>query len=339
MTNNTLKSLESKISNLEQKIKKLEKQSLEIVENLGFSVWTQNLLNINIINRKQFVVKTIENNSRNHLFFQLKVSFLNYSTQDIKFDLLCDNILIASDSNHYQNNISEITLFGTYQNIISDKIKVELSTKPLSGKQITILSTTLTVWGISTTQNEEYDALETSYKYLLSYISNNRLYYKIFDKQTNSNDVDFIYLNEAKSHSITKDSADNIYIFRVDCNGNLFFRKSLNSQENFISNNVSKVSSCCFNNKIYFSYISSGDCYYGEIFNNFVISNKKITTIFGIFESSYMYANETYNKCYMILTKKDNSNYLLENISNNLCSSENIYAEINLNISTEVGTS
>ena len=50
-----------------------------------------------------------------------------------------------------------------------------------------------------------------------------------------------------------------------------------------------------------------------------------------------MYSETINNKCYLILTKENGSNYLLENISKKLCSSENIVADINLLISTQEG--
>ena len=45
-----------------------------------------------------------------------------------------------------------------------------------------------------------------------------------------------------------------------------------------------------------------------------------------------MYSNN--EKLYLILTKEDGSNYLLENIHNSLSSGENINAELNLTINT-----
>mgnify|MGYP003296502894 CR=1 FL=1 len=50
-----------------------------------------------------------------------------------------------------------------------------------------------------------------------------------------------------------------------------------------------------------------------------------------------MYSEDLNNRCYLILSKENGSNYLLENIKENLCSSENIYADINLSITTQEG--
>ena len=216
MINNNIKDLQLKIDRLEKKVDSLENKSQSLVNNLGFSVWTNNFLNLNIVNQKQFLIKSINENLSNNLFFQLKIKFLNYSQQEIKFDLLCNNIKIGSESNFFDNNTHEILVSGSYQNILSETLKVELHVNPKNLKQITLIDTTLTVWGIAPSFNEEYEALETESSYLLSYTSNNRLYYKIFDKYTNSNDIDFIFLNEAISHSICKDADDSVFLFYVD---------------------------------------------------------------------------------------------------------------------------
>lgn len=334
--NNTIKSLQIKIDNLERKLEKLENKSQDITDNLGFSIWTKKFINLNILNKRQILIKSIVCKPGSHLFFQLKIKFLNYSTQEIKFDLLCDNIQIGSESNLFENNIFETTVSGTFQNKLASEFKIELYINPKNSKQLTLIESTLTVWGIPSLNNEEYNAIETDSNYLLSYISNNRLYYKLFDKLINPNDVEFKFLLESFSHSFCKNNRD-IYLFHVDKSGNLFFGNIINPHLIFISQNVSKISSCFFNNSLYFAYISNGECFYSEIFNNSVISNKKIDSIFGKFKYCYLYANDKNNKCYLILTKEDNSNYLLENMSNNFHSSESISAEIKLNISTEAG--
>lgn len=336
MINNSIKNLQQQISELENRLSKFEKKAENIIAGSNFSTWQNSLLNINIVNRKTISIKTLKNTPNDNLFFQLTIRFFNYSKQDIKFDLLCDNLQIGTEQHNFQNGIFDITIVGTYQNAISNSIKVSTSINPKDNKQLTILSTKLTVWGINQSENFEYDALLTTNDCILTYISNGRLYYKIFNKELDDKDFDFLYYNNSISHSLSKNNED-VFLFRVDTNGNLFFSKFLENNEVFISNNVSKVSSCVFDNSIFFAYISDDECYYGEIINNVVISNKKITSIFGKFNNCYMYSEDLNNRCYLILSKENGSNYLLENIKENLCSSENIYADINLSITTQEG--
>lgn len=328
----TLRQLQRKITSLENKVSKLQSKSKDMIEGVGFRVYTKNYLNFQTVSNKSFTIKTIEN-PKNALFFQIKVKFYNFSGQNILFRLFADKIQIADEEQNFSVGVHEIIIYGTYQNLISEKITLELFVNPRAKKQVLVSNTTLTVWGDTSVQSEEYDALETDEKYLLSYITNDRLYLKEFDKTNSSEETDFDFYEEAISHSISTDKT-NIYLFRVDPNGNLFYCNTNDFNEKFITDNVNKISSCFYDETIIFSYINNGECYYGEIKNNNVISNKKITTILGTFVDCYLYFNNLNNKCYLVLTKKDNSNYLLENIVAKSSSSENINAEINLEIET-----
>lgn len=328
--------LQKKVLSLEEKVKKLESRAKDMIEEVGFKVYTRNFLNFQVLANKYIRIRTIDNKAKNSLFFQIKVKFFNFSEQTISFKLFADNIQIGADTLKYKSGENEVILFGTYQNTISDKIVIDISVKPKSNKQVTITNTTMTIWGDSQNSTEEYDAVETSTKYFLSYISNNRLYVKYFDKTKAVEDFDFEFIEESISHSVCKNN-DTIYLLRVDPDGNLFFGTYPELQEQFISNNVSKVSCCYCINLIIYSYITNGVCHYGEIKDNVVISNKILTTQLGKFSDCYLYYNSFNNKIYLILSKADGNNYLLENITENFSSSENIASEIKLIIETQAG--
>lgn len=330
--------LQKKCLSLEEKVKKLESRAKDMLEEVGYTIYTRNFLNFQVLANKYIRIRTITNTSKFPILVQVKVKFYNFSEQDIYFKLFTDNIQIGSDQQTYKSGVNEVILYGTYQNLISDKVVVDISVSPKSNKQVTITNTTMTIWGDSQTYQEEYEAVETSANYYLSYISNNRLYAKKFDKTKAVEDYEFEFIEEAISHSVCQNN-DVIYLFRVDPNGNLFFRTFDNNNEIFISNNVSKVSCCSFGNLIIYNYISNGDCHYGEIKNSVVISNKILTTKLGKFSNCYLYYNSYNNKVYMILTKQDGSNYLLENITENFSSSENISSEISLTIEVQEGES
>lgn len=327
----TIYQLKSKLEHLEENVEKLQSRAKDMITNIGFSVYTKNLLNLNIINPYKFRLRTLENNAKNAQFFQIKIRFLNYHEQDISFNLFADKLQIASDTKSYAKGINECIVFGTYTNLISEKIVIELQVKPRANKQLTILNTTLTVWGDSQETDTEYSATETSTKYFLSYISNQRLYYKFFDKTKNANDFDFNFFEEALSHS-SATLSNEVYLFRVDPDGNLFYCTMDDFNEKFICSNVSKVSCCGTNDKLVFCYITKGECRYGEIKNNIVISNNKLTTPFGLYTECYVYFNQTSNKCYIVITKSNNTNYLIESVANANSSSENIAASISLDI-------
>ena len=236
MINNSIKNLQHQISELENRLSKFEKKTENIITSSNLSTWQNNLLNINIVNRKSIPIKTLDNTKNNNLYFQLTIKFFNYSNQDIKFDLLCNNIQIGTAQENFQNGLFEITVVGTYQDAISNSINVSASINPKENKQVTIFSTKLTLWGISQSEQYEYDAVLTSNHCVLTYISNGRLYYKKFIKELDANDFDFLYLNNSISHSLSTNNED-IFLFRVDPDGNLFFSEFLDNNEIFISKN------------------------------------------------------------------------------------------------------
>lgn len=323
--------LKNKVERLEETVQKLQSKTKDMITGIGFTVYTKNLLNKNITDNYKFRLKTLENTNHNTQFFQVKIKFLNYFEQNISFNLFIDNLQIASDTQTYKKGINETVVFGNYTNLVDNKIVIELQVKPRAKKQLTILNTTLTVWGESGTQDADYSAAETQTKYFLSYISDERLYYKFFEKNTDANELDFNFYEESISHS-TCAFDDTIYLFRVDPDGNLFFSTADDFNEKFICGDVSKVSCCGNSQKIIFCYIKNGECYYGEIKNNIVISNNKLTTPFGTYKNCCVTFNSYNNKCYIVITKTNNSNYLLESIQETKSLSENISASVNLQI-------
>lgn len=334
MNNSDVKKLEKKILSLEEKISKLENKNKLSTDKFGFNIYTKNLLNKNIISSTKFRIKTLKTNKNNSLFFQLKVKFLNYFSQDIQFKLFAEDIQVNCETIYRENGISEEIIFGTYQNNLSDSIKIDLLVKPKSGKQITIINTTLTVWGDNQQQNDEYNATETNTHYLLSYISNNRLYYKLFQKNENFEELDFIYFAEASSHSLCTINNE-IYLFYVDTDNNLLLSNINNGDEQFIEGNISKVSCCSINNSIIFCYITlDGKCFYSEMTNNNILSTSQIKISLGLFSNCYIYYDKNKEKYYLIITKTNGSNYLLESINSIKSSTENIKATTNIYITT-----
>jgi hypothetical protein len=164
-------------------------------------------------------------------------------------------------------------------------------------------------------------------------LSNSRIYLKSSSKNSieNQDEIDFECIAIGKSHSLAYNiNEDIIYLFRVDLYGNLFYSNLNLNNEKFISNNVEKVSCCYGNNKIYFSFISNRKCYTGEIINNSVFINQ-LNLINGDFINTYLYFKD---KCYLIITKKDLSNYLLEESNNKFLNRDQLTASVSIDIST-----
>lgn len=329
-TISTLAKLQKQVIALEEKVQKLQSKSKDMITDIGFTVYTNNSLNLNIASSKKFQIRTVAN-SKISQFYQLKIKFYNFVKQSISFSLFSDNIQIATETQAFEQGTNEAVVCGTYENLISDKVTIKLQVIPKANKQLTITNTTLTVWGNTQEKSEEYQAVEVSDSYFLSYISNNRIYYKYFSKNTPPDDVEFVYYENAISHA-TCVQDEKIYMFRTDEGCNLFYSTYPDFDEIALAQNVSKVSCCNANYIIIFCYISNGVCHYGEIKNNIVISNKILELPFNDIIDCYLYYSD--EKCYLIITKSNNSNYLLESVPDNFCSNENINASISLSIST-----
>lgn len=328
-----LDSLNEKIELLEKKIKKLEKQTSNFDSNYSFSVYTNNFLNMQVLHKKHINLKTISNTNKKQLFIQIKIKLFNFSSQNVEVKLFADKNQIASETELLNYGTNEISISGTYLNTLIDEVKIYIEVIPKSNKALTINSVTQTTWGDTQENHEDYSASESESDYLLSYIYDDKLYYKQFVKFQEPDDYDFIFCRNAISHSSCY-FKNNFYIFYVGQDNNLFFLNLTNSSENFIAQNVSKVSCSVTDNSMVFSYISNGNCYYGEIQNNVVISNKQITSIHSKFIETCIYYNPYNAKCYLIITNTNGGNYILESIKENFSSSENICANISLTLET-----
>lgn len=329
---NSIEKLESRINDLEDEIKKI-KFNEETTNNQGIKVYNKSFLNFQILDKKTINLVCLENSISINNFFQLKIKFQNFFKQSIQFKLFADDLLISLQTEKYDSGIFETTLFGTFQNNTLESINLKLQIIANDKKQINLINTNLITYNSSNNSQEEYDASFTDELLFLSYIDNNQLYYKIFNLIEDSENYEFIPLTNAISHS-TCAFNNQFYIFRIDESSNLFFNNISNNDEIFIASNAEKVSCCKKNNSIIYCYISNGNVYYGEIINNVVISNKQITFLKGDISSCHISYNQFSNKCYLLLTKKDTSNYLLESLPETYKSSENICANITLQITT-----
>ena len=59
MINKKINDLESKITELEIKFDKLKKENLNLSDNFNQSVYSENLLNINTVSKKKFLIKKL----------------------------------------------------------------------------------------------------------------------------------------------------------------------------------------------------------------------------------------------------------------------------------------
>lgn len=123
-------------------------------------------------------------------------------------------------------------------------------------------------------------------------------------------------------------------MLRVDDIGDLFYSK-FGENEKYLESNVSAVSAVSINNATYVFYLQNNSCFQIEIDSNRNFSNKsKVECHNYEFINLYCSYSEIDNTIYLILTDKNNSNYLLEQINETFNSNEQINATYSVLIET-----
>ena len=323
------KELILKTSELEEKIEQIENLNLSLNDYSGYS----NKLNLSVVHKRNINVLKI-NNNKNNLRIQFEINFTINSNQEIEFSLIVNNNTIKTKTSNFLAGNNTLTFNEQLQDTFNNVLQFNLVCNPIESKQVIIKSIETSIWGIKQESQQEYSAIETTGNIIVSFISNKQLFIKYLPKNAIETQQFYQYeiYNNSISHSLSYNTDDDtVCLFHIDLHSNLFYTKLDSNQNTFICNNTSKVSSVFHKNKLIFCYISEGKAMIGEIANNVFVINP-FNQIIGDLVDCYMYSNN--EKLYLILTKEDGSNYLLENIHNSLSSGENINAELNLTINT-----
>ncbi len=135
------------------------------------------------------------------------------------------------------------------------------------------------------------------------------------------------------SFAYSKES-NQIFLFRINLNGDLFYSK-LNETEEYLISKISYVSAISLNNILYVFCISDGKCLYFEIdeLGNMSLT-KTINTYFNKLVRVNAFYNDYNNKIYVNISDSKNSNYLMEQTIETTNVASNISASYSLTINT-----
>lgn len=313
-----LKTLINKTNDLETKINNIsDSKNINNITN-NFICFSKGLINLSFLNSNKLLIAKFETIKGNHLYLQNQIELNIPVSQNIKISLLVNDIAIYRSTRKLQTGYNQLTIMKNYLPLTSEPVSVYLEVLAEDNSLITIISDTLFVWGLSNiSKKTSYYAVEIEDDFLLAYLDNNTIYYKITQKSEISlNSEDFNYYSNAKSFAITYfKTTKQLFFFRVDIDGNLFFTDFYKNHETFIDSNISHVSCTCNNNLILVSVVKNGKCYTFELDKLFTPSNQILVDCHNIYiEKSYLHFNEFNNKFYLIVTDKNSSNYLLETI-------------------------
>ena len=338
---NSIKTLINKTNELEEKINNLSHSQANIYSTGGFASFSKNYINLSFSNLDNFIIAEFETEASKHLYFQNQIELNLPLSQNVKITLLLNDIAIYKSTRKLQEGFNQISIMKSYVPFKSEQVKVYLKIVAEDGSPITIISNNLFVWGLYEKPSQiEYQAIETNDKYLLSYINNNSIYYCFVEKNESSlNAEDFQYFGTAQSYSfVYNNKLDELFLFRVDLNGNLFYTEFFENNETYITSNVSHVSATMGNNLIVVSYIKNSNCHTFEFDSNRTILNGTAVSCFN-FEliKSYIYYNSFNNKYNLILTDINNSNYLTQNVVETETEHKFINASYSISITTYEG--
>lgn len=309
---NELKKIKNKTYELEQNIEQL---NLQIKSNNTISVIQKDFLNFSILESKAFTLCNVTANYQTNIILNLKLNiYLPYS-QSIVYSLIINNNQIFKEEKEFLAGQNIIEIMQPYFSIISQELIIKVKISPKANKQILLQSAYLTIYGASKNEEDtEYRFCETNTNYLISLTKDNNLYYRICPKSNISLTMsDFKFYTTCVSHCFSSDG-ENIYLFRVDKNNNLFYSNFLNSEEIFISSDVNYVSAIYGKNRILVAFICKNQCYFCEIHNNILSNIKNIQSIINCKKVFCSY-NPSNDKFYILITTTNQDNYLIESIS------------------------
>lgn len=318
---NEIKKLFNKTNDLEQQIEYLNSKSNN---NNSVSVSKKDFLNFSIIEEKTFDLCSVLINYQTTILINLKLSLYLPYNQNVEFELIINNHSIYKENKNCsigQNNIEFVQSYFSQQ-IQDADIKIKII--PKSHKQLILQNATITLFGATIDENEnEYRFCKREDDYLISFINDQKLYYKICEmKEQSLSTSDFVYYSSCKSHCFVFDEVNKkTYLFRVDKNGNLFYMEFLKSEEKFICGSVDSVFAIYAKNRIFVSFISEYQCYFFEITENIVLNINSINSVYGC-KKSFVCYDSNKDKYYILITSNDNENYLVESINEKFFGSE-----------------
>lgn len=316
---NAIKTLLNKTSELEEKINLLSKKTNTINNSNSFICFSKGLINLSFLNSNTMSIAKFETIKNSSLYFQNQIELNIPTKQTVKISLIVNDIVIYKSTRELEAGFNQITIMKSYTPLLSEQSELFLKITSENNSMITIITDTLFVWGLSNFNKQtEYQAIGIQDKILLSINTNDSLYYLTCTQNEEHafNFEDFIFFGNSKSSSFVFDSENNIlYLFRVDSDGNLFYKIFGTDNEMFIDTNVSHVSAAYGNNKLIFCTVKNGQCFICEINNGNISSPEPLSNINVFAVKTHLYFNPYNKKFYVIISDKNESNYITESIS------------------------
>lgn len=323
-----IKTLNNRISELENKFNKIENDIITEDSSNNYTIFSKKLINYAILSKKLIKIADFNTIKNKNLYFNGQISVSLQANQKIEINTYINDKKIYSTIKSIISGEQEITFMCNYIPPKNEEVNFYIEITSLDNILITVKNITLYVFGLSSNiLKPEYQIAETTDKYIFSIISNELLYYKFVPKSLTKLSIqNFNLYKSARSHCFVYITNSNkLLLFRVDVSGRLFYSDFNVGNEEFIDSEISCVSAATNDEKTIVCFVKNGNCYYTELNNLGTINNiNKVTVNLSSINHCYIYFNKYNNKFYILLTDKNESNYLIESLEENASASNNI---------------
>lgn len=332
--NDKINQMFAKIEKLERQIKLLGEGADQFNKDL-YITKTKDLLNFSCVKEEKINLAVVDGRKNQKLLFDCSVELYSSSNQNIEISLKIENIVVSKINSEVLMGKNKIVITQKYEPIYDSLINVNLVVKPLLNKQVILEKCELNIWGAELKErNIKYDIIELNENYLLSYLKDNVLYYKIITKNVvNLNEIDFDFCAKVLDYKfLLKKDTNELFLCRVDLDNNLIIDNFETKKLLFLQNNVTSVSATNNYNKIVVCFIKNKKPYILEIKDDIISIPKEINNNL-IVNKCDLIKNEFNGNCYLILNLVNGENIMFESISEKASFGENIKTNYSIDIS------
>lgn len=334
---NSLSTLAKQNEELRQEIELLKNSQSQESKLANCVCINKSFSNLEVILPKKIILSKLSFNQSSSLFFQGQINVFSTISEEVEFSLIINTVSIHKFKKTLNLGNNQINIFCNFNPILDENAVIFIKISPKNQKPIYLQDISLFVCGTVESQDKPYyQTICLKSEYLLSFLFNNNIYYKIVpNKEDEFCFNDFQNLEIASAYSFAYSNFTNkIYLFRVNLNGDLFY-SVLNENEHYLMSKISAVSTIFCNNKILVFCISENKCLYFEIDENgnmFLVKSLKVNYL--KLKNVFAYFNDKNNKVYIILTDINNSNFLMEQTLETFNFSDNLNARYEVSIET-----
>jgi len=273
-----IKELLSKINKLEREIKSIESAAKDVgITKLASR--KKELLNYSCVKTEIIEFDSLSLTAGNNMLVECELEFVAAAVQEVEISIVISQLVIVKSKQRAVIGINKFSLAQEFLALESKQDNIYVYITPLDGKQILLSSCQMNIWGgESKEESKKCNVIELDDKFLLSFIKNNIIYYKIITKQTEMfAEIDFEFCAYAKDYSFAYlKSKKELYLFRIDENFNLIIDNLTTGEMFYIDNQVTNISAAFSEEKIVAAYIKNNIFYVLEIENKNAIFKSEI---------------------------------------------------------------